>query len=71
MCSSPLIDEFGFDRTERAESTLAASLLYKVVNNGVGTPDFFISRLDGWPACAPVNASPVASRPPAHDSGPG
>ena len=31
--------------------------------NGVGTPDFIISRLDGWPACAPVNASPVASRP--------
>ena len=39
--------------------------------NGVGTPDFIISRLDGWPACAPVNASPVASRPPAHDSGSG
>ncbi len=39
--------------------------------NGVGTPDFFISRLDGWPACAPVNASPVTSRPPAHDSGSG
>ena len=29
-----------------------------------------ISELDGWPACPPVNASPPASRPRAHDSGP-
>ncbi len=35
----------------------------------VGTPDQVISELNGWPACAPVNASPAASRPPAHDSG--
>jgi len=34
--------------------------------NGVGTPEGLISQLDGWPACAPVNASPSASRPPAH-----
>jgi len=28
------------------------------------------SRLNGWPAHSPVNASRTASRPPAHDSGP-
>src|SRR5262245_49972686 len=30
-----------------------------------------ISQLDGWPACAPVNASPPALRPSTHDSGSG
>jgi hypothetical protein len=30
-----------------------------------------ISRLNGWPACAPVNASPSTSRYAAHDSGVG
>ena len=35
----------------------------------VGTPIKVISELNGWPACAPVNASPATSRPPAHDSG--
>ncbi len=29
-----------------------------------------ISRLNGWPMRSPVNASPVSSRAPAHDSGP-
>src|SRR5208337_1775921 len=29
-----------------------------------------ISQLDIWPVCTPVNASPVPSREPAHDSGP-
>jgi hypothetical protein len=38
---------------------------------GVGTPDCMISQLDGWPACAPVNASPPALRPSTHDSGSG
>ncbi len=28
-----------------------------------------ISELNGWPACAPVNASPAMLPPPAHDSG--
>src|SRR5262249_47055642 len=40
-------------------------------DNGVGTPDWMISQLDGWPACAPVNASPPALRPSTHDSGSG
>ena len=35
----------------------------------VGTPIEVISELDGWPACAPVNASPAMLPPPAHDSG--
>ena len=32
-------------------------------------PGQLISRLNGWPAGAPVNASPAASRLPTHDSG--
>ena len=40
-------------------------------HNSVGTPEGLISQLDGWPACAPVNASPAALRPPPHDSGSG
>jgi hypothetical protein len=39
--------------------------------NSVGTPDDLISQLDGWPACAPVNASAGALRPLPHDSGSG
>ena len=37
--------------------------------NGVGSPDKLISQLNGWPVCAPVNASPPALRPSVHDSG--
>ena len=37
----------------------------------VGTPIKVISELNGWPARAPVNASPASSRPPTHDSGSG
>ena len=37
--------------------------------NKVGTPNELISELNGWPACAPVNASPAMLPPPAHDSG--
>ena len=37
----------------------------------VGTPKEVISELNGWPACAPVNASPAMLPPPAHDSGSG
>jgi len=36
----------------------------------VGVPDWLISQLNGWPVCAPVNASPASLRTPAHDSGP-
>src|SRR5262245_32543264 len=39
-------------------------------DNGVGTPDWMASQLDGWPACAPVNASAEALRPLPHDLGP-
>ena len=31
--------------------------------------ELLISELNGWPACAPVNASPAVLPPPAHDSG--
>jgi len=32
--------------------------------------ELLISELNTWPACTPVNASPAALPPPAHDSGP-
>src|SRR5262249_4681438 len=40
-------------------------------HNSVGTPEDLISQFDGWPACAPVNASAEALRPLPHDSGSG
>ena len=36
----------------------------------VGTPEWVISELNGWPACSPVNAYDVPLRPHRHDSGP-
>ena len=33
-------------------------------------PEVVISRLNGWPARTPVNASPLPSRAATHDSGP-
>jgi len=36
----------------------------------VGTPEWVISELNGWPACSPVNAYDVPLRPRRHDSGP-
>jgi len=30
----------------------------------------WLSRLNGWPACSPTDASPTPSRLPAHGSGP-
>ena len=53
-----IIDEFGFDRIERAESSQAASLLYKLINarsravDGVGDEHRFrgLGRLPGRPA---------------------
>ena len=53
-------------------SPLAAPvMLPSAFLNNVGAPDYLISELNGSPACAPVNASPTALRPPAHDSGSG
>ena len=40
-----------------------------MARRSVGTLETVISQLDGWPACAPANASPVTLRPPAHDGG--
>src|SRR5581483_8091233 len=48
-----------------------ATVLPSASDNGVGTPDNLIAQLDGWPACAPVNASPAPLRSPTHDSGSG
>ena len=38
--------------------------------DSVGALIVLLSRLNGWPARSPVNASPTSSRGPAHDSGP-
>ena len=38
--------------------------------NGVGARVVGLSRLNGWPAHTPTDASPVPSRTPAHGSGP-
>jgi hypothetical protein len=38
--------------------------------NAVDTRDIGLSRLNGWPARSPADASRAASRPLAHDSGP-
>ena len=38
--------------------------------NGVGVRNEGLSRLNGWPAHTPADASPVPSRAPAHGSGP-
>jgi hypothetical protein len=46
------------------------TVLASAYDNGVGAPVVLFSQLDGWPV-TPVNASPAALRPPAHDSGPG
>ena len=38
--------------------------------DSVGTRDQFLSRLNGWPARPPADASPTSSRMPAHGLGP-
>jgi hypothetical protein len=62
-----------YDRVEFAEDSRIApsSMLPSASHNSVGTPDSLISRLNGWPAGSPVNASAAPSRALPHDSGPG
>lgn len=62
-----------YDRVGLVEgSRVAPSLMWPSASlNGVGAPDCLISRLNGWPALSPVNASMTTSRSPPHDSGPG
>ncbi|MCP1838697.1 hypothetical protein ACVIHI_008378 [Bradyrhizobium sp. USDA 4524] len=38
--------------------------------DSVDARDNTVSRLNGWPACSPTDASPTPSRRPAHGSGP-
>src|SRR5208282_5454810 len=40
------------------------------VSDHVGTRNYLLSRLNGWPMHSPVNASSASSRIPTHDSGP-
>lgn len=62
-----------FDRVGLAQgSRVAPSSMWPSASlNSVGAPDCLISRLNGWPALSPVNASTTPSRAPPHDSGPG
>ncbi len=46
-----------------------SSMLPSASGNGVGTLNGLISQLNTGPTVSPVNASRVALRPPAHDSG--
>src|SRR5262249_16194449 len=54
---------------EGSQNKSAKDLLHYPSHNSIGTPNDLISQLDGWPACAPVNASAEALRPLPHDSG--
>ena len=54
----------------RGNWRIASSLMWPSLSPyKVGTPGEVISELDGWPACAPVNASPTRLPASAHDSG--
>ncbi|MHB1903694.1 MAG: hypothetical protein ACYCTG_06275 [Ferrimicrobium sp.] len=52
----------------RLAHSAAAGVAFDVLDR-LGTPIALISRLNTWPARAPVNASPSPSRTPTHDSG--
>ncbi len=57
----------GAHRTARANAT--GSVAFRLMRRR-RHPEAVISRLNGWPARTPINASPPPSRTPAHDSGP-
>lgn len=52
-----------------ARAGAPARVAFRPVDD-VGARENTLSRLDGWPMRSPVNASPLASRPDTHDSGP-
>jgi hypothetical protein len=57
----------GAHRTARANA--AGDVAFRLVRRR-RHPEAVISRLNGWPARTPVNASPSPSQTPMHDSGP-
>ena len=57
----------GVHRAARANA--AGDVAFRLVRRR-RHPEVVISRLNGWPARTPVNASPPPSQTPAHDSGP-
>ena len=57
----------GVHQTARANA--AGDVAFRLVRRR-RHPEAVISRLNGWPARTPVNASPPPSRTTAHDSGP-
>ena len=63
----------GLDSAASMNGLRLASLMMlpSPCQNKVGTPKKLISELDGWPACALVNASPVDVTMAGNDSGPG
>ena len=57
----------GVHRAARANA--AGDVAFRLVRRR-RHPEAVISRLNGWPARTPINASPPPSQTPAHDSGP-
>jgi hypothetical protein len=55
----------------RVTQALAMTLLGMLpsATDSVGTRNHFLSRLNGWPARPPGDASPASSRRPAHGLG--
>jgi hypothetical protein len=60
-------DRAGFRRTWRWRSVGCG---LPPISTASAPRSYSISRLDTWPACSPVNASPAQLPAPTHDSGP-
>jgi len=57
-------------RVVRALAMAHADVLPSATQTASAPGTSFLSRLNGWPACTPADASPTPSRMPAHGSGP-
>ncbi len=66
-CIHRVSDSAGFEHDSRV---LSSPMWPSASVNRFGAPEGWISELKGRSACTHINASPAASRRPAHDSGP-
>ena len=57
-------------RVTRALALAHADVLPSATQTASAPGNSFLSRLNGWPACTPADASPTPSRMPAHGLGP-
>jgi hypothetical protein len=57
-------------RVARALAMAHADVLPSATQTASAPGTSFLSRLNGWPACTPADASPTPSRMPAHGLGP-